>query len=1832
MKNSQELFSYPIVVIESIWPKLPDEAPKLIGEDDKSSKSAYIYSETQNAFSGYFKVIPLNIKNISVNNTKDGHKFDIIFDASYVYVQLDPKRMSKEAYSYIIRNSFEFTQNFSKKKAKEDYRTGERNEQAPNSSIQDFHYLSGILEGHSKSDYESDKFNGLEHYFVPGTVISKFINEMDTVTIFLIQDLSIFSQDELIKLGGGSFSRMREVEKLSGTKTLSELGIVKPLDLTKLPSTSLAEKLQSFRSLITNNGIGRFSTSPNKGNLSFGSEASNNYPTPYSAYNPKINVNTINTETPDLGVGNKNRAYTKAVELALLDAVIEKMKGNKTDSSKNASDQLTKFGFTLYYYLYDILKRDQYAAPTDSVQYIKNLKSSVSNYYTSELSQTVSWSLYKSLSIVLEERTNNKDAIESMIKAAAIDLYISKNYPKTWSQILFDLSSNNVKVARKEDYDFISQQIENIKAVHKTANPSLFKNITAEDYFAGIVAFFTYVIKPLALQDEKDIDSETLYNSKKLSDLVQNSELTLLLNDIASFKYPISCETPYFVLNGHITKISDSSSISDGGAESSISISGSGFELPMQTHNIYFDPYSSEQQFFKTLSQLTIANATPIAAALSLMSAHLPDYPQYFARTNSKQVLKATQDQRNYDLFNKTLGYFVEQGSILRKRPSEKKFFVFSPIHYVDKSYLRIIKNTFDTTLIATQQINTDQRTIGEGPVYNALKSFLSTSSMYSFYVDEFGTIKIRFEPSAVSQTYSTILSPPITDSVIKSIGLTSDSSGLYNMVEVIPKNFSGLGENVLKSGFYGRATPPDVTEVYGLFKEVEFTNELFKSGFYPFLKELLKTFKQTLEYIRLDFNKKSANERGNVTITEPVMLEKPIKYDELFTVFNITREQLGTIKVSKNTDKNTGKKDNNTPKAEAGPPSDICVEEKEPSETKTDDTTSQAVTTTALPAPSKKKMWELIYELMGFENEFEANYKRILSTAEFSSSIEVTSSIPIKLSRMNIPAQFSASPAIPNYAKIKTQLQLFDNTMNYFNDYLTAILLNKINDLSKTNSNPAKILKDITSDSLVTLINLLSTLLRFGIDEKNLETYLVPPSQITNKTTTEKGVDLGIRNYVSWVFRNTKLFYYPQTLNELSNIKGANIPERESRRVPVVDYRVQEMHPENIAPDFFRYGLRNMRQEDYYSSSSVFTEFRAESIRKLHEFPLKTANLTLILNPIYKVGNTVLVVSERAANNKNTYINQGLKATLKDMVEAYRGSYTSTPNQTTTNKATGNLENTLDPKGYNLILRVDDLITEGKEKINLASNDLYTKLTGIKEVNETIIVDHFLHALDFILTTSNKAPVPADAYVPLLGVYTPQKTVSQANVLYRQGERDQGLLVTDRGYILRYLKTLVKFHTASKEYQDKFGSYIQLYEELEDSIINLYKYLFGGAEYDPDKFNHLNNLLKPQNYHVYQYHINTLSHSWSFGRGATTNIGGNFGLPALMTYVPSTNDFDFKQHILGHLVTRGPNFPYNESGTKNKYIRTNNPAYQFSAAQMVTEERFYKSKYRYNLAIILERIRRKYTMPEVYGELLSIREVTGYPTSEKPLNLTPNTGTVKSNLASQTSKKPDKNKSASTTTTTTKKVTSTTTTTTVAKNGSRFPINRISYYSLSPGETDAGNYTAACGPVFCVDSNTTLFAVSTKILNKLKVHSECGKYAELTFTTMSGKTSKIQGVIYDAMGKRYNDTYSIDILIRKNLNIAVANSLKNKTLNNDFDGQAWRSAIDIDQTSALKSGAYMTNPDKGQIKLKDAYLTVFDNKFQTKLDIKIYNDAHVLKKKSKISYSGACVQYPLKG
>lgn len=1617
MQQPKEVFSYPIVVIESLWPKLPEEAPKLVGPnyekapDGNKALNAYLYSDTQNAFSGYFKVIPLNIKAINVNSSKDGHTFDITFDPSYVYVQINPRYISKNLYNYIVQNSFKYS----------------RSADSANKEVQDLNYLSGILEGFSKSQFEGDEFEGFEHYFVPGTIISKFVNEMDTVTIFMIKDLAIFDQNELIKIAGGSFSREREVEVLPGTKTLTELGIVKPVNLDDLTLVTAAEKLQSFRSFLTNNGVGKYSftlkEAPTKDTADLSPESI--VPTPYEVTS-KVGCNGINAA----GVGARTLAKAHCQELTNIDSAIKKIK-----KSLPVNTELQAFGSIISEQWSSILPFISTAE--DRISFFQDRKTEINNYYGSNpLAASCSWSLYKTLSIIFRQQVRGRtapnstntaeltQAINMIIKAAIVDLYLQKYYPYQHAEILGQLA-NTTEVQFNRVSDQITELLDGIKTKFASAKEHysyigqskvdfrIFNQISAASYIQGINFFFSYVIKPLILEDidysNKNSNYNTMFLDTSISGILKdlNLEKNLqVLEDLGKLKYPLSCETPYFVLNGHIGKISDASAVSGDSYSRSVTISGTGLELPMKSHQIYID-LSAGGGIYQNLSRMIVSNATPIAAALSMMALHLPDYPQI---TKRDTTLRTIRDQRNFNLFTDGLGNFVDRGTVLFKKPTadaDADYFLLAPIHYIDKSYLKVIKSTFDTVIVATNQILTDQRSINDGSIYDNLKSFLSNSSMYSFYIDEFGSMKVRFEVSAAAQTSSTILSPIVSDDTLFSLSLSSDQSQIATLVEILPKPLSALSGQA-QTLFYSRATPPDIVDAYGLYKVLELGDLLTgenRAKFFNFLEAMAKTFEEALENVRVDYNK-TAGKNSKKELLKPVARPTIIKYEG---ALDSLKEKVLDSAYTSAEEAAKNKKDKEDAEKEAAAASSARASTSTSTGTASSTDTGTAVTpvkiapesapdhcvdgapaaTAATPAApaatqnaattpekskpaetpaTKEEAYKFFFMPGSGQGELQPDYKQVMYNAyeNYADYVPLgTAIVPFKLSTgLNI----YASPQIDS--DYKDIVNVLGANFTY-TDYVRYKIAEKLEKLYATNFNQGGIfyLGSLAEESVITLVNVLSTLFTVGISTRAQMEANITSAGITNSKS--------VKNYISWVIKYTKLFYVPSRLKDLDQEtkdllknKSFVVSEKDSRRLPYNNFSIQELSPRKISADYFRYGLRRLQQNDYYANDSKLTDFRAETLRKMYEYPMKTASISVMFNAMYKIGNTVLVATEHSPNNKGTYVNLGLKRmiqtiNLDNLVSSVKG----------------------EPRNYNLFLRVDDLVAKDGLNFDADTNTVskvYSKLTGIKNndsITEIDVINHFKDAINFMMNPKlnpKSLPVPSDAYVPLYGIYSKRKSPA----------------------VTKYLEALVKFYITAADddynYIDKFGEkgYTSLYENIENAIIEIYKEVFGDytvQEFSLDYFNHLNNLLKPQSYHVYQYYINSLTHSWGFGRSFTTNISGTFGIPCLMTYVPSDDSFDFGHHIIGHITTRGANHYFNDYGTPNgkltqnitddmaknnngKY-RNENILYRFSEEQLIREEKFYKSKYRYNLEYILEKIRRKHLMPDVYGSLIFYKD-----------------------------------------------------------------------------------------------------------------------------------------------------------------------------------------------------------------------------------------------------------------
>lgn len=1507
MSKSQELFTHAIVVFESLWPNLPSEAPKLVGDfsDRVKTQSAFKYSPTQNDYSGYYKIIPLNIVNLDVTQSKQGHSFNIVFDPSLVYIEANEGALPPDIHRFLLESTLNI----------------------PAEEAEKFNLLVGVLSSISEYDYLST--DNVRKYIVPGTIISQLLSELDTATIFLINEPTVLDETALLKIAGGNFTRKDEYSSNSISRILVDMGIT-PNMLSASGYTfgvyiDFVRKFYAQASLLL--GIG-LTTSP--------------LATVFDSATTGININRDNVRKREVELIQK-----------LMNSV-KQINSNSNTSVPNKEDPSERVDVKFEQNFGNIIASNYMQKILANPNFGNTLIDYINKYYNSKRTSSylMSWAMYESTRLQIAnyipgiqvkdvfkfglEEINSP--IEKAIISIGLDLIFRKEQP-TQAALLRNIKERNMS---DRNYATLNSMLNRIREnLPKGINlPSV------EDYVRGISVIAEKIIQLLEMNEDFK-RGEIADNAYRLgtNQNFKDTGVTRAIidsNDITDVVGSNSSNTPALVLKAHVSSVTTNSSVNDNSANKTIRVSGEGFELPLKRHTIFFDQINRERNMFQTLMQYGLANVTPVDAALSVLENFAADTP-LFTEIDRPDGQKSVLLSRGFDSYQavKQLivptnlkGKKILQGSVVypAANADENTALVFTPLHYINKTYLKTVKEIFTDIGLQNDFKNPGYRNVQEGTLYNTLTNILTENSNYSWFVDEFGYIKLRYEASAVSTPSSTILNPIITDETTINISTTTDEQSVYTLVEVVPTGIATQSPNEgYVQGIFGRAVPPTVADAEGIY-----TSKPLDARNKDTINLLLNSM-QILDGLLKKYWAQFYNDNPSLKKDVPKTFYNPVEYKQIRSHYLGEKIQVTETKiVEKNVSNTLANANLEKPIA---PPNivaeDACADvitnatpapPLTPVNTQSTTTTTNSQVQSQQPQPVKETVTETKEQLVSIfpkNSEKLANYF-VPGKYSFSSP----------LNKGFISNNYKDLPLLEEDTKLWVinpllkQKHMPNSTISLYDEMV----------LEFTKSLKQKYKKvSFSQDSIYQLIDLTSTLMVLGLSPKNIN--LLGQSNPHGEL---------LRSLV-----NASVLKISGNLKKLAPSVVGNtdytvriLPKQFSSQLPYDSLTLQNVLPSNISADLFKYGLRIQRLNDTYLSSLTYTRFRAEFYRRLHSEPVRTAQVQIIGNPLYKVGNTVLVVNERIDEYKQNYINRGALVTLEDL-----------KTKSSANEAV---------RYTDLILKVDDLFSVEKIGVEIsnpfiASN---TKVTYDK------IVQHFIDAYKFILEVSEGMPVSVAAYVPLFGIYS-----------------------SPYPFVKDYLRDLVYLNIASTNY---VKDYRALEEKLKNRILDILD-TFSPQKNPTLDIPTILRLLEPQRHHAYQYHIEGINQSWSFGQIYTTTLNLNYGLPVSYVYIPyfsenepvitvhdSVNTFEkkvFSKHIVGWMLNKTPHAVANYLGkidetadkNRNGVIHSDHPLYTFSYRQYKHEAEFYMGSSRYKIATLLEKIKRKKKFPLLYGSFGSI-------------------------------------------------------------------------------------------------------------------------------------------------------------------------------------------------------------------------------------------------------------------
>lgn len=1612
-KKPREIYTYALAVFESIFPRISngigDEKPKLVGPSS-GANSAFQYAGNQNEFGGYYKVVPMNVLQLITNSTGTGHRFNITLDPSFVYVELDPLSVSPEVITYFRDN------------AVRSIVTGEDSE-ARATKIEELEgmerFFIGMMDGFSREEIESDGVNkrprNVLQYVLPGELFANLVSEMDTVSIFIINDLANFNESDMFKIFGGSFSRLNEFDVSQRSRTLTQLGIIPTAEfLSQRNLSSPSTQVSLLRSFISNTGLYAFNTSLGRFN------------TPYQP-----------------GRSEEGRNNSRDNENERLEQIIDDMRKfgqqGPTSSPRDPSIR-SMMGKLTVHFGEEFTKMYGANIEGNNQDVFNELINEVNDYYDSNTleSQMFSWTLYKTVEHSLANTLGgdevgttglpglNDTSVDAMRNAILFDLILSNQYPDVYSR----LSS-----ASDDEFDAILQEATN--AVSNDYD----LNIEPEAYTAGLNQFSDAVSamydaienETNLIRSEYDLDDLGITDFSEHGEVMQVKASQILAGQgMENLRVPLSGHAPGLVLKGHVDGIQVSSSVGDSTYEKKVTVTGQGLELPLKRQIIFFDNLNPDRMLTLNILNYGIKTSTPIGAAIDVMELFASDYIE-IKEADSDEVYVESHHAKNYRYFLDKQGSLMVRGSLAHREPldEDNKPMLYTPLHYIHNGFLHVIREIFDEVRLEEKVQNQLTQGLEQNNLYAVLTSILSSSSPYAWFVDEYGFIKVRYENSSAAYTTSTIVSPIIEDEHIISISTSTSEERVFTITEVTPQALSlGMPSEGYITGVFGRSISPSVSESYALYSVANFNPK--DPEVISLLSKALSVFDSE---VTTAFNDVHSSRTGAIDSiynipNQPIPIPPPPPATDIpldipldidmgpdEDVYAPNQEQNTTTEVDMNKAKAaTEDVPLDDPEDSDYPNLDWDVEKSrdtayleeelryrqellfaryaqlypdEPEPFVTDTFRSASVQDALLAEGTKTKASSLTsyhtqIPVLAFDLAFRRPGSPWGDTSLFDKAGEIGYELGLEWGgfwTMDVegivdPPHFQVPnyrgqlrtgnpinwPPLPEWANdpgmperrpglpidfaisddkkgskagedtdvgAKRQPQSssssgtgtddFDNEPEAIN--LANLVFSEqpvgLSDSSRTSSNydvDHRLLSGSLTDSINAPLNS-SGIELTGTGENRYRRMLATlaingarPDNIVELATGDSEQARRVRN----ILENSGIHVKEKDLQSFDS-SALVLNTTQSRQLPYQGFELQDTVPEQISADLFRYGLRLYRLQDYYLTSIFFTRFRADTIRKLHELPIRSANVTILGKPSFKRGNTTLVTTKEIEDRRSNYINIGALLTLNDL-----GSDRDS-----------------------LIFNADDVIREGLSPI------YNYPFGGAGSVSEGSIRQHFQDAFSFILGESSNEPVSTSGYVPLHGIYSVGGAVSE--------------------YLSALATAAAKAHTSS---------YLSVHEKrLEDALLGVITEVYG-SDYTFSDANNIVNLLSPQTYHAYQYYIDSVNHSWNFGASFRTTLNLDFGRPAVLCVIPKQIqrqrfgvDYD-SMHVVGWLLTHSPYMLYNERGVKYEDVYEDHALYRFTVAQRKKENEFYTNTERYSIELALEKIRRKLLYPEIYGSI----------------------------------------------------------------------------------------------------------------------------------------------------------------------------------------------------------------------------------------------------------------------
>ncbi|MEM0332832.1 MAG: hypothetical protein QXX30_00015 [Candidatus Aenigmatarchaeota archaeon] len=740
--KAKKLKTFAIPVIEAIWPSEKDyrgennEQNKYFFTSVKSSEHKR-FSIHQSKYLGYYKIIPLNISNVSVSTSKEGGSFNISFSGDYLYFGI---RDILPPHLYI---------------ALKNQKVGIENLQ------EQYPFLEKILIGDPEIK---------EHYITNYATIAEFINELDTVSIYLV------NIPEVVSLGGDTQKKVFPIELWLG----SNAGRTKEPETKSLISAQaktlynygLSESdVQELKNVLKTNNLSSL--------LYFWRKFSHNFLVQYRA---QASLMLLLEKNPPI-----------------------KEEISAFSGTKINEDLMLSIGNVLYWKYFDAIVKE--IKIKQSNQNAKGkIETCIERYYNSNtyVSKIITFTAFEHIRAVLDNIFPGKitpglcyernKSIESSGKFKAIleAILIENLFRVLAPQALASDSREQIQ----SFIEIINRALKERKIKHE---------FSIEGYISGIKTLLEHI--------------QDIYQNINISQKEAFIELEKYkIKD--QFKLPISGDGIGLVFRGHITSIKKNISITENNAEIDISISGKGFELPLERHEVYAD-LTSIRFLAHPLKKFFVNISTPVDATEFLLNTFAPKKIKVRkVNKSNKEEIKILLESRGFDVYYDLVNpkYLVEHGNVIAPSydATYDELIVYTPLHYVSDVLLQRLKSVYNKIALKQRFLANANVNIPDISIINVIKNIISSNSVYRVFVDSIGYLHIIFDPVNIMSTFSLSLNPPITEKNTISLSTASDEGNITTFVEVQPASFgiSSPSETGLAT-LYGRSVAPAIKDVY---------------------------------------------------------------------------------------------------------------------------------------------------------------------------------------------------------------------------------------------------------------------------------------------------------------------------------------------------------------------------------------------------------------------------------------------------------------------------------------------------------------------------------------------------------------------------------------------------------------------------------------------------------------------------------------------------------------------------------------------------------------------------------------------------------------------------------------------------------------------------------------------------------------------------------------------------------------------------------------------------------------------------------------------------------